>query len=136
MKNNPSIDMNDARLIIDACIKEADTIGIAVSIAILDNAGHLIISQRMDGAAFQTPEVAKGKALTSVMMKKPSGTIETLTLSRPSLLSFSDGRVPIQGALPVLFDTKLVGAVGVSGGTPEQDESITQAGIDAFFASL
>lgn len=51
MKNNPSIDMNDAGLIINTCIKEADIVGIIVRVAILDNACHLIISQRMDNAA-------------------------------------------------------------------------------------
>jgi uncharacterized protein GlcG (DUF336 family) len=89
----------------------------------------------MDGASFQTPDVARGKALTSAMMKKPSGIIETATLARLTLASFDDGRLPIQGGLPVFSGDQLVGAVGVSGGTPDQDEAIAKAGIDAWAAA-
>lgn len=135
MKSHSHLDYADARRIVNASIEAAASLGLAASIAVLDPAGHLVLLARMDGASFQTPDVARGKALTSAMMKKPSGIIETATLARLTLASFDDGRLPIQGGLPVFSGDQLVGAVGVSGGTPDQDESIARAGIDAWAAA-
>ena len=132
MKNQPHLDYADAQRIVTASTDAASALGIAASIAVLDPTGHLIFLARMDGASFQTPDVARGKALTSAMMKKPSGVIETATLARLTLASFDDGRLPIQGGLPVFSGEHMVGAVGVSGGTPDQDEAIARAGIDAW----
>lgn len=135
MKPHSYLDYADAQRIVNASIEAAASLGLAASIAVLDPAGHLVLLVRMDGASFQTPDVARGKALTSAMMKKPSGIIETATLARLTLASFDDGRLPIQGGLPVFSCDQLVGAVGVSGGTPDQDEAIARAGIDAWAAA-
>ncbi|WP_023639063.1 GlcG/HbpS family heme-binding protein [Dickeya zeae] len=134
MKTHSHLDYADAQRIVNASIEAAASLGLAASIAVLDPAGHLVLLARMDGASFQTPDVARGKALTSAMMKKPSSIIETATLARLTLASFDDGRLPIQGGLPVFSGDQLVGAVGVSGGTPDQDEAIARAGIDAWTA--
>ncbi|WP_213990419.1 heme-binding protein [Sodalis sp. dw_96] len=132
MKTELQLDYADARSIADACGNESIRTDVPVSIAVLDPAGHLLLMVRFDGASFQTPEVARGKALTSVMMRKSSKAIEDATLSRPTLGTFNDGRLPIQGGMPIFANGVCIGAVGVSGGTPEQDESIAQAGVDAF----
>lgn len=131
MKNVIHLDYNDAVYIVDASLKCASELGVTVSVAVLDAAGHLITLSRMDGASFQTPDVARGKALTSVMMKAASGLVEKAALARLTLISFNDGRLPVQGGLPVFSDNQLVGAVGVSGGTQEQDEMIARVGIEA-----
>ncbi|KWF91840.1 hypothetical protein WL94_13260 [Burkholderia cepacia] len=132
MKNQLQLDQADAGRIVSAAIEAASRLGIAISIAVLDPAGHLLLLLRMDGAAFQTPDVARGKALTSVMTKQPSGVFETAVIARPTFASVQDGRLPIQGGYPVFSGKECVGAVGISGGTAEQDEAIAKAGIEAW----
>ncbi len=126
------IGYDDARSLIDACAHHAQGLGIAVSVAVLDGAGHAVATARFDKAAFQTIEVAAGKALAAVMMRASSKTLEDATLRRPTLATFRDGRLPIQGALPLMAHDACVGAIGVSGGTPDQDEQIAAAGVARF----
>ncbi|UWE16151.1 GlcG/HbpS family heme-binding protein [Herbaspirillum huttiense] len=134
MKSCIQLEYTDAQRILASCSDSANSLGVAASIAILDASGHFMALARMDGASFQTPEVARGKALTSAMMKKPSGVIETATQARITMVTFSDGRIPVQGAVPIFSQGQCVGAVGVSGGTPDQDEIIAKAGADCLMA--
>jgi uncharacterized protein GlcG (DUF336 family) len=136
MRQQLQLDHQDARLIVDACARESLAIDIAVSIAVLDAGGAVLELSRLDGASFQTPDVARGKALTAVMMRKSSKAVEEAVLSRPTLIAFDDGRLPIQGGLPILVDGVCIGAVAVSGGSPDQDESIASVGLNAFLATL
>jgi uncharacterized protein GlcG (DUF336 family) len=126
------IGYDDARKLIDSCAQEAQQLGIPVSVAVLDGAGHIVATARLDGAAFQTIEVATGKALTAVMTRTSSKTVEDATLDRPTLATFRDGRLPIQGGLPLSAHGACVGAIGVSGGTSDQDERIAAAGVTRF----
>ncbi|WP_186013877.1 GlcG/HbpS family heme-binding protein [Burkholderia gladioli] len=128
MKSMPRLELSDARRIAAHAIGHAEEIGVAVSVIIVNECGFPVYLERLDGAAFQTPDVARGKALTSVMMRKPSKDIEDAALARPTLAQFSDGRLPIQGGVPLFSGEYCLGAVGVSGGTPEQDEAIAYAG--------
>lgn len=132
MKNLLMIQYSDALGIADACQAKAAEINIGVSVAVLDGSGHLVFTARYDGAQFQTPDVAKGKALTAVMMRRSSKLIEDATLARLTMTTFNDGRLPIQGGLPLFVDQQCIGSVGISGGTPDQDELIAQAGVDYF----
>lgn len=132
MKNLLMIQYSDALGIADACQAKAAEINIGVSVAVLDGSGHLVFTARYDGAQFQTPDVAKGKALTAVMMRRSSKLIEDAILARLTMTTFNDGRLPIQGGLPLFVDQQCIGSVGISGGTPDQDELIAQAGVDYF----
>lgn len=136
MRQQFQLDHSDARLIVEVCEKESLAVDVPVSIAVLDAGGAILEISRLNGASFQTPDVARGKALTAVMTRKSSKVIEDLVLSRPTLATFTDGRLPIQGGLPVLVDGVCVGAVAVSGGTPDQDETIAIAGLNAFLRSI
>lgn len=132
MNTQHILQLTDASAISQACKARATDLNVAVSIVVLDGHGHLILSERLDGAQFQTPDVAKGKALTAVMMRQPSRAIEDAALARLTLCSFRDGRLPIQGGLPLFIHGECVGSVGISGGSPDQDEMIAQAGIEYF----
>lgn len=132
MRTIQAMHYRDAAAVCKACHDAATEIPVGVSVAILDGSGRTLLIARFDGAAFQTPEVAQGKALTAVMMRKPSKVIEDATLNRLTLATFHDGRLPIQGGLPLIVDGECVGSVGVSGGSPDQDEQVAQAGVDAF----
>lgn len=130
MKTELHLDFDNAKWIVDRCALASVDIGVPVSVAVLDAAGHLLLLARFDGASFQSPEIARRKALTSVMTKSSSADVEAVTLSRLTFANIDDGRLPIQGGLPIFSGNRLVGAVGVSGGTSEQDEAIARAGIE------
>jgi uncharacterized protein GlcG (DUF336 family) len=135
MRQQLHVDYLEARDVLVACSSKADAMGVPVSICILDGSGHPVLTARLDGAPFQTADVARGKALTAVMMRQSSKAIEDVTLERLTLATFDDGRLPIQGGLPLIASGVCVGAVAASGGTPDQDEIIAEAGASAFARS-
>ncbi len=102
-----------------------------MSIAITDEAGILLLLERLDDARLHTPEVATLKARTAAIARTPTATLQEQVKSVPAYLSFP-GRVPVQGGLPIIFEGAVVGAIGVSGGKPEQDEDVCRAGLAAF----
>lgn len=109
----------------------AEELGVAVSIAVVDDGGHLAGFLRMDGASFMTADIAIGKAWTSAAFRTSSETIEKNMAAAPAFASSvavaMDGRfMPRQGALQ---DARSGGAVGVSGGTAAQDEEIAKNAI-------
>jgi glc operon protein GlcG len=100
-------------------------------IAMLDDGGHLIYFERMDGAQIGSIEVAQGKARTAVRFKRPSKDFENaITGNHLAVITVGD-ITAIRGGLPVTLDGNAVGASGVSGGDPEQDEQCAEAGLAA-----
>jgi glc operon protein GlcG len=104
----------------------------AVVIAIVDEGGNLVYLQRLDETQIGSIEVAIQKAKTSVNFKRPSKALEdaVITGGRTVVLSLP-GALPIEGGVPILVDGKLIGAIGVSGVTAQQDGQIAKAGMDA-----
>ena len=100
-------------------------------IAVLDDGGHLIYLEHMDGAQIGSIEVAQGKARTAVRFRRPSKFFEdALAANHFGVITLGD-ITAIRGGLPVIVDGQLVGAIGVSGGDPEQDEKCAEAGLSA-----
>ena len=120
----------DAKTIMDGARAEAERRGLEMSIAITDDAGILILLERLDNGRFHTPEIATAKARTSAISRTPTSTLQEQVKTNPAYLTFP-GRVPLQGGLPILHEGAVVGAIGVSGGKPEEDEAVCQAGLDA-----
>jgi glc operon protein GlcG len=102
-----------------------------MAIAVLDDGGHLIYLERMDGTQIGSIEVAQGKASTAVRFKRPTKDFEdAITANHLALITVS-GISAIRGGLPVILDGNAVGAIGVSGGDPQQDEQCAEAGLAA-----
>jgi glc operon protein GlcG len=103
-----------------------------VVIAILDEGGNLIYLQRLDETQIGSIEVAIQKARTAVSFKRPSKALEdaVMTGGRTVVLSLP-GALPIEGGLPLVVNDKVIGAIGVSGVTSQQDGQIAKAGVDA-----
>src|SRR5438093_818085 len=103
-----------------------------VVIAVLDSGGNVVMLHRMDGAQFGSIEVAREKAYSAVAFRRPTKLLQdlieqaglTMRLLRVSGLS------PLEGGLPIIVDGKLVGGVGVSGVTSQQDAQIGRAGVE------
>jgi glc operon protein GlcG len=103
-----------------------------VVIAIVDDGGALIYLQRLDETQIGSIEVAIQKAKTAVSFKRPTKALEdaVITGGRTVVLSLP-GALPIEGGLPLTVEGKLIGAIGVSGVTAQQDGQIAKAGMDA-----
>jgi len=102
-----------------------------VCIAIVDDGGNLIYFERMDGTQTGSVVVSQRKAQTAIAFKRPSKTFEEgVTGGRNALLGLP-GAVPLEGGLPLSVDGEMIGAIGVSGVTAQQDGMIAQAGVDA-----
>jgi glc operon protein GlcG len=127
MRTRQTLTSADTHKMMAACVAEAQKNKWNVSIAVVDDAGFLLLLERLDGAGPLTAEVAQGKAVAAVMTKRPSKFMEDRLKDRPAFLKFPAG-LPIQGAVPVLYQGECVGAIGVSGVQSHEDEQVASAG--------
>jgi|SoiMethySBSTD1v2_1073268.scaffolds.fasta_scaffold880311_1 glc operon protein GlcG len=124
-----------ARAAVDAALERAAEIGVAVNVAVTDPSGALIAFARMDGAPLLSSGIAQDKAWTvsafnGIATHEFFGLIENEAALREGIVH-RDRLVVFGGGVPIRLDDILVGAVGVSGGTAEQDRVIAEAGAAA-----
>lgn len=132
-----SLNLEAARLAMAACEKAALEGGFRVVIAVVDDGGHPILVQRLDGAQWSSIDTAMGKARAAVAWKRPTRLLEDSTNGgRTALLSISQGMALLQGGVPVEIDSQVIGAIGVSGVKAADDEAIALAGVNALRAAL
>ena len=119
-----------------AAIDSAEGIGALVSAAVVDAGGHLVHFQRMDRAEIAGPTLAVDKAFTAVAHRIETAALGPLTAPGAPLWGLQangGGRyVVFAGGLPCWFDGVVVGGVGVSGGTPEEDAACARAALSVF----
>lgn len=121
--------------VLEAGIAKSAELGVAMSIAVVDARTDLVAQVRMDGAARFTVEVARGKATVSAIFGQPSAAVTGEDPVSPKLNRlYHDGLVFAQGAVPLVVDGAVVGAVGVSGALPEMDEQVALAAAEALAA--
>ena len=130
------LNLHDANQLIARAHAKAAELGIRVTVAVVDEGAHLIALARMDGAAPLTPQVAEAKAVGAAMLHRDGASLGELAKDRPGFFSVADRlvRVPIVpglGSVLIKRDGKVLGAVGVSGGRPEQDLECAEAGISS-----
>ena len=129
-----TITLMDAERIVQAAKKKAEEMGIKLTIAIVDTRGDLVTLARMDGAPWRSLALSQGKAHASAEFGVPSGelTERATTPVMRALMQLKAGIfVPQQGAVPIRQDDKVIGAVGVSGASSQDDEVVALAGVDA-----
>src|SRR2546428_3451825 len=102
-------------------------------IAILDSGGHLVMLERMDGTQLGSIDAAKDKAYSAVLYRRPTKVFQDLVgQGGPHLrLLRLAGASPLEGGIPIVVAGKIVGAIGVSGATSEQDAQVAKAGMEA-----
>lgn len=130
MKYKPVLSAEQARRMLDTALDTARTHGFTMSIAVVDDGGYPLCLQRMDGAGLLTAKVAMEKARTAALIRAPSSRLADRLAAEPSLLRLTD-YLPMAGGLPLVLDGHCVGAIGVSGGAPEQDEQVGAGGLQA-----
>ncbi len=126
--------LNAAKQIAATAEAEAVKRGATVVIAVVDDGGHLILLERLDDTQVASVEVAIGKARTAAIFRRPSKVFEDqIREGRVAALALP-GATPLQGGVPIVVGGKVVGAIGVSGNTPQEDEDIAKAGAAAAVA--
>lgn len=120
-----------ARVAMEAAVEEARAHGLALSIAVVDSFAELIAFHRMDGANIVTIETAMAKAKSAARMGLPSDRMRELLDSGTLAVLSIPGVVPLGGGVPIVHDGAMIGAIGVSGGTLEQDLQVAKAGKGA-----
>lgn len=133
------LDLEDARTLIAGAATKSVEIGVPMCIAVTDEAGQLIAFERMEGGKVTSTIIAIDKAYTAAGAKR--ATHEIGDASQPGMPAYGinsaiGGRLMVVGGgLPVSVDGEVVGAIGLSSGTPDQDRACAQAGIEAFHSA-
>jgi uncharacterized protein GlcG (DUF336 family) len=132
MKSKLFLEISDVKIIAAAAEAEALRNNWAVTIAIVDDGGHLLWLQRMDGAAALSAHIAPAKAHTAALGRRESKWYEEVVNGgRNSFLSAPDIKGLLEGGVPVMKEGQCLGAVGVSGVKSSEDAQIARAGIEA-----
>ena len=140
MRKIPKLELEDVKTILAGAETEARKIGVDMDIAVVDDGGNLLGFCRMDRAKITSIQIAIDKAFTAAGTRKP--TREYKTVGAPNGPAFgihvsNQGRFVIfGGGVPIIVDGECIGAVGCSSGSPEQDEQVAQAGIDAWLKGM
>jgi uncharacterized protein GlcG (DUF336 family) len=132
-----TLDLATARTVLDGCLEKAGTMGLqAITVAVIDAAGHLVALARQDGASPLRPEIAQGKAKGAVAMGLGSRALFKRAESQPyfiqSMNALAGGAlVPVPGGVLIRRDGVIIGAVGITGDTSDNDEACAVAAIEA-----
>lgn len=121
------LELDDARKAIAAATQEAVANGWKVGISVVDAGGHLLLFERMDGAAPSTVRVSFEKAYTAAIFRTATAGMEDRIADRPGMMILP-GATPLKGGVPLVSGGQVVGAIGISGVAPHQDHQIAEAG--------
>ncbi|USK58029.1 GlcG/HbpS family heme-binding protein [Peribacillus asahii] len=130
------INLELAKKLIESAEKEANEIKVPMVISIVDEGGNFIACHRMDNALLVSIDIAQNKAWTSVAMKMPTADLAQAAGAGKELYGINttnNGRVVVfGGGIPLWKDGQVIGAVGVSGGSVEQDIQVAQSAVRVF----
>jgi uncharacterized protein GlcG (DUF336 family) len=128
-----SIALESARKIAALSVAEANKNGWKMAVAIVDTAGDLVYFEKMDGTQVASVNIAQDKARSSVRFKRPTKAMQDVLAAGGAGVRFLalQGAIPVEGGLPLIMDGKIVGAIGASGGTSDQDGLAAKAGADS-----
>jgi glc operon protein GlcG len=136
-RNHAKLTLEGARAVLAAAERHALEIKVPMNIAVVDDGAHLLAFARMDGAKPASVAVSLVKARAAAMRRAPTGPAMTgdqvnIALAMGLASAASEHQTPIRGGLPLLVDGEVVGAIGVSAGTEDQDLEVARAGVTAF----
>ena len=132
-----------AKQMMEAAIARAEQFGIAVTVAIVDAGGHLLLLERMDGGRFHTVHSSTTKAVCAASNRRPTTTkgaqgqhLDTAHALGLALAAGPERWTAMEGGFPIIVGGECVGGIGVSGGTWEQDEIIARVAVEAIGAAF
>lgn len=128
----PTLDLAGARRVTGAIESEAKKLGVNPAIAVVDDGGHLVALVRMDGAFIAAARVSTGKARTAAEFRKPTREFETIVNQGRFTMTALEDFTPLQGGVPIIYQGRTIGAVGVSGAaSAQQDDELALLGARA-----
>lgn len=133
--STPRLSLVEARHVLDEALHEADRIGKPMNVAVVDDGGHLLAFVRQDGAILASVDIAIGKARTAALLKMTTADLAEAAQPGAPLYGIhvtNGGLVIFGGGIPLTEAGDVVGAVGASAGTIEEDIAVARAGTDAF----
>ncbi len=133
MSYGPSISLEDAKIVGTAALKEAAANKWTMAVAVVDPHGDLVYFEKMDDTPLGSTTVCQDKARSAARFKRPTKVFQDMLAGGGEgvrVLGIK-GAVPVEGGLPIVRGGKVVGAVGLSGGTSPQDGQCAQAGLGA-----
>jgi glc operon protein GlcG len=135
-RNHPKLTIEGADAVLAAARQRAEEIRVPMNIAVVDDGGHLLVFERMDGAKPASIAISIVKAQAAALRRAPTGPAMAgdqvnVTLALGLAVAAPAHQTPIRGGLPLIVDGQVVGAVGVSAGTEDQDLDVARAGAVA-----
>jgi uncharacterized protein GlcG (DUF336 family) len=129
----PSINGENAKKVASAALAEARRNSWNMAAAVVDTAGDLVYFEKLDGTQQASVTIAQDKARSAARFKRPTKALQDVLAAGGDGLRLLalQGAVPVEGGVPILIDGKIVGAIGVSGGTSPQDGQCARVGADA-----
>ena len=126
-----AITTDAAKKVATAAIAEARKNNWAMALAVVDTGGYLVYFERMPDTQLGSVQVAIEKAKTAALFRRPTKSFQdTLAAGGEGLRILGlTGAIPVEGGIPIIVDGKLIGAVGASGGSSDQDGKTAQAGV-------
>jgi uncharacterized protein GlcG (DUF336 family) len=125
------INLETAKKAAASAIAEARKNNWSMAVAITDIAGDLVYFEKIDGTMTASVKVAMGKARSAALYKRPTKVWQDLVAGGTLFILGLEGAVPVDGGVPLVVDDKIVGAIGVSGGSAAQDGQVATAGAGA-----
>jgi glc operon protein GlcG len=142
IKAKKTLTSKGVRMMMDAALARAAEFGIAATVAIVDDGGHLLMLERMEGGRFHTVHSATTKAVTAASNKRPTTTkgaqgqeLDVIHALGLALAAGPKNWTAMEGGYPLMVENECIGGIGVSGGDWRQDEDIARAALGAIGAS-
>jgi uncharacterized protein GlcG (DUF336 family) len=142
IKAKKTLTSRGVRLMMDAALARAAELDITVTVAIVDDGGHLLMLERMEGGRFHTVHSATTKAATAASNRRPTSSkgaqgqeLDVLHALGLTLAAGPQNWTAMEGGYPVMIENECIGGIGVAGGDWKQDEDIAQAALRAIGAS-
>jgi uncharacterized protein GlcG (DUF336 family) len=131
-----SVSNEQAHKVVNAAIAEARKQGFTMAVAVVDTSGQLVMFEKIDGTQTGSINVSQDKAASAALYKRPTKAFQDAVAGGGAGLRVLTlrGANAVEGGLPLLVDGKIIGAVGVSGGSSDQDGVIAKAGADVLAA--
>ena len=135
-RNQAKLTLEGARAVLAAAERRAEEIRVPMNIAVVDDGGHLLVFERMEGAKLSSIAISLVKAQAAAMRRAPTGPAMSgdqvnVPLALGLAVAASEHQTPIRGGVPLIADGQVIGAIGVSAGNEDQDTDVARAGASA-----
>lgn len=127
--------LSAAKFMANAAGDYAKSKNLTIAVAILDDGGHLIYFERMDGVQIAGIDIAMRKAESALKYRRPSKAMADRALKEPHVTALP-GAFPFEGGLPVIYNGTVIGSIGVTGATAQEDAEVAQAALDSLLKAL